>query len=62
VVAIKPSINNKLLTVLNLFLEAVKEYSCPSQVCGDQDGENIDLSIWIIMYCGANYALFMWGS
>jgi len=48
--------------VLDLFLDAVAEYGVPSRVRGDRGGENIEVSVWVIMHRGANRASFMWGS
>lgn len=58
----EPATNNRSKTVLRLFLKAVRAYGCPSRLRGDRGGENIDVSIWMIMYRGPNRASFMWGS
>jgi hypothetical protein len=58
----KPNTDNSSGTVLQLFLDAVEKYDCPSRVRGDRGGENMDVSIWMIMYRGSNRASFMWGS
>ena len=61
IVGMRASTNNWASTVLQLFLEAVHEFGCPSRVCGDRGGENIEVSIWMIPHRGPNCASFMWG-
>ena len=55
------STNNLSSTVLDVFLEAVERYGAPSRLRGDRGGENVDVSVWMIMRRGQNRASFMWG-
>ena len=61
VLALKASSNNRASTVLELFLQAMKEYGVPMHVRGDRGGENVEVSIWMIQHRGLNHAAFMWG-
>jgi hypothetical protein len=54
--------NNTAVTVLLLFLDAIRYWGSPSRIRGDRGGENIDLAVWMVMYRGPNRASFMWGS
>lgn len=59
---IHASTNNRASTVLEMFLDAILQYSIPSRVRGDRGGENRDVSVIIILLRGINRASFMWGS
>jgi hypothetical protein len=56
------SSSNTAQRVLELFLDAIKQFGCPSRVHGDRGSENVDLCTWMIMYRGPNRASFMWGT
>lgn len=58
----RASTNNTAQAVLNLFLDSINEFGCPSRVRGDRGSENVDLCTWMIMYRGPNRASFMWGT
>lgn len=60
--ALHASTNNKASTVLGLFLSAIEEYGLPSRVRGDRGGENIQVSVYMIIARGLNRASFMWGT
>jgi hypothetical protein len=45
-----------------MFQDSVAEYGCPSRVRGDRGGENIGVTVWMIMHKGPNQGSFMWGS
>ena len=62
VVGLQASMSNTAGTVLSLFLDSVAEYSCPSRVCGDRGGENIDVAVWMVMHQGPKRGSFLWGS
>lgn len=62
VTGIRASTNNRPATVLGVFLEAIEVYGTPSRLRGDRGGENVDLSVWMILRRGPNRASFMWGS
>lgn len=62
VTGLRASTNNKASTVFDLFLQAIKQYDCPSRVRGDRGGENIIVSIYMIMRRGPNRGSFLWGS
>ena len=61
VTGLRASTNNSASTVLRVFLNAVEEYGTPSRVRGDRGGENVEVSVWMILRRGANRASFMWG-
>jgi hypothetical protein len=62
ITGLKASPNNEAATVLELFLDAVSKYGAPSRARGDRGGENIEVSVWMILHRGAHRASFMWGS
>jgi hypothetical protein len=62
VTALRASTNNKATTVLDVFLEAVREYGLPSRVRGDRGAENKKVSVYMILTRGLGRASFMWGS
>ncbi len=47
-VYLKASNNNKALTVLTCFQEAVAEYGVPSRVRSDKGGENVEVSAYML--------------
>ena len=61
VLALKASSNNSASTVLRVFLDAILTYGLPSRVRGDRGGENVDVSMYMILHRGPNRASFMWG-
>lgn len=61
VLGLRASGNNSAATVLQVFLEAVERWGTPSRVRGDRGGENVEVSVWMIMHRGPNRASFMWG-
>lgn len=54
--------NNRAETVLELFLQAVDEFGCPSRARGDRGGENIEVAVWMIVHRGRNRGSYLWGS
>src|SRR5882672_9186955 len=52
VTGLRASTNNRASTVLALFEESIKAHGCPSCVCGDRGGGNIDVAVRMIMYQG----------
>lgn len=62
IVGLRASTNNKASTVLAVFLEATASYGVPSRLRGDRGGENVALSVYMILKRGPNRASFMWGS
>jgi hypothetical protein len=62
VTGLRASTNNRAKTVLEIFLHAIEEYGTPSRLRGDRGGENVAVSVWMIMHRGPNRASFMWGS
>jgi hypothetical protein len=59
VTGIQASTNNRAKTVLDVFLEAIREYGVSSRLWGDRGGENVAASVWMIMHQGPNMASFM---
>lgn len=45
----RASNNNRASTVLNVFKEALLKHGIPLRVRGDRGGENIEVSVWMIM-------------
>lgn len=62
VTGLRASTNNRAVTVLDVFLEAVKEFGFPSRMRGDRGSENLAVAIYMIMQNGPSRASFMWGS
>lgn len=62
VTGLRASTNNRASTVLEVFIEAVRDYGLPSRGRGDRGGENKDVSVFLILARGPNRASFMWGS
>ena len=54
VTGLRASTNNRAVTVLDLFLEAVERHGMPSRMRGDRGSENIAVSIYIVMKNGPN--------
>jgi len=44
------SSNNRASTVLHLFQEAISNYGLPSRIRIDQGGENVDISLFLLMH------------
>jgi hypothetical protein len=61
VTGLRASNNNRASTVLDVFLDAVHNYGCPSRVRGDRGGENTMVSVYMIIRKGANRGSFLWG-
>jgi hypothetical protein len=59
---LRASTNNKVSTVLELFLDAILAYGIPSRVRGDRGGENRDVAILMILLRGADRGSYLWGS
>jgi ABC-type Fe3+ transport system permease subunit len=62
VTGLRASTNNKATTVLDVFLEAIGVFGLPMRMRGDRGGENVAVSVYMIMRRGHNRASFMWGS
>jgi hypothetical protein len=62
VTGLRVSTNNRASTVLDVFLEAIKTYGCPSRMRGDRGGENTLLSVYMIMRKGLNRGSFLFGT
>ncbi|KAG8781599.1 hypothetical protein FRC12_021723 [Ceratobasidium sp. 428] len=62
ITGIRVSNNNRATTVLNLFIDAVRQYECPSRCRGDRGGENIAVAMYMTIVRGPNRASYMWGS
>lgn len=58
---LRASSNNLASTVLQVFLDAIKEWGVPSRVRGDRGGENVEVAVWMIKHRGKDRASFMWG-
>ncbi|KAF7318562.1 Integrase catalytic domain-containing protein [Mycena chlorophos] len=53
--------NNKSTTVLEVFLNAIRQHGIPSRVRGDRGGENVKVSVWMIKHHGPGRGSFSWG-
>ncbi|KAG8707471.1 hypothetical protein FRC09_001809 [Ceratobasidium sp. 395] len=62
VVGMLVSDNNRATTVLRVFLEATKQYGCPSRCRGDRGGENLAVATYMTLVRGINRGSYMWGS
>ncbi|KAK7007956.1 hypothetical protein R3P38DRAFT_3211610 [Favolaschia claudopus] len=62
ITGMRASTNNRASTVLDVFKEAIAIYGTPYRVRGDRGGENVKVSVWMILHRGPNRASFMWGS
>jgi hypothetical protein len=60
--ALEASTNHEASTVLDVFVKACEEYGIPSRVHGDRGGENIEVSVSMMMKRGVRRASFIWGS
>ncbi|KAF4613136.1 hypothetical protein D9613_010694 [Agrocybe pediades] len=60
-VGLEAATNNRASTVLSLFLKAVEEYGPPSRARADRGGENVEVSVWMILHQGPNRGSFLWG-
>lgn len=54
--------NNRAHTVLQLFVNAVRHYGCPSRVRSDHGLENVDVARFMIEHNGANRGSHLTGS
>ncbi|CAB4441421.1 unnamed protein product [Rhizophagus irregularis] len=62
IVYLRCSGNNKAITVLSYFCEAVEKFGIPSRVRGDRGGENIKVAEWMIRKKGINRGSYIGGS
>lgn len=62
IVALRACDNNRASTVLEIFLDAVNRFGVPLRARGDRGGENIEVSVWMIMKRGPNRGSFLWGT
>jgi len=59
---LRASTSNSATTVLDGFLDAIKEFGMPSRGRGDRGGENLYVAIYMTMVNGTNRGSFMWGT
>ncbi|KAG8923025.1 hypothetical protein FRC02_011448 [Tulasnella sp. 418] len=59
IVALRASASNSSSQVLKVFHQAIQKYGTPSRVCGDRGGENVKVSVWMVMRRGMNWASFI---
>jgi hypothetical protein len=62
ILALRASTNNRATTLLEIFLQAIAKYGVPLRVRGDRGGENIEVSVWMVVHRGPNRGSFLWGS
>ena len=62
ITGLRVSTNNRASTVLDVLLEAIKTYGCPSRMRGDRGGENTLSSVYMIMRKGLNRGSFLFGT
>lgn len=58
---LRASNNNLANTVLSTLEDVVARYGLPSRVRGDRGGENVKISVYILMKRGPNRASFVCG-
>lgn len=61
VTGIRASGNNRAATVLELFLDAIKEHGTPSRVHGDHGTENLLVAEWMENNRGLDRGSYIWG-
>ncbi len=61
IVYMRCSSNNRSATVLDLFVEAVRVFGCPSRARGDRGGENTQVADFMIVQRGPGRASFICG-
>ena len=61
VTGIRASGNNRAATVLELFLDAIKEHGTPSRVRGDHGTENLLVAEWMENNRGLDRGSYIWG-
>lgn len=61
VVGLRASNNNKAVTVLDVFLTAVRDYAAPSRVRGDHGVENVQVAAWMELHRGLRRGSYIWG-
>lgn len=59
--ALRASNNNRASTALSVFFDGVREFGVPRRVRGDRGGENVEISVWMVMRRGPNRGSFLWG-
>lgn len=62
VVGLRASDNNRATTVLDIFLDAVKQWGFPSRVRADHGRENKAIAVMMLMRRGLHRGSFIWGS
>ncbi|CAB4433207.1 unnamed protein product [Rhizophagus irregularis] len=61
VTGIKCNTNNRAVSVLDLFNEAITEWGIPHRCRGDHGGENVQVAEWMINYRGINRGSYIFG-
>ena len=61
VTGIRAHTDNRAMTVLTLFLEAIERHGVPSRVRGDHGTENVRVAEWMEEHRGLNRGSYIWG-